>query len=356
MKQEKLLFIDRDGTLIVEPLDQQIDSLEKLALMPLVIPALLTLKQAGYRFVMVSNQDGLGSESFPEEAFLLAHTKMLELFSSQGIEFDDILICPHFAAQSCACRKPKLGLVLAYLKEQRIDREYSYVIGDRKTDVELAEHMGIKGLQLASDGLENWSVLCDVILRDQRYAHVVRTTNETHITCALDLRHTHQLDIHTGSGFFDHMLEQLVKHGGFSCLLHVDGDLEVDDHHTVEDTAIVLGETLKKALGDKRGIQRYGFTLPMDEALAQATIDLAGRPYLSFQGEFTRERVGDFATELVKHFFYSLSQTLGAAIHITVSGENNHHMIEAVFKAMGRALRQAVKQCDNELPSSNGVL
>lgn len=356
MKQKKILFIDRDGTLIKEPNDYQVDSIDKLDFMPNVIPALRSLSQAGFSLVLVSNQDGLGSANFPLENFEPAQALMMRVFNSQNIYFDDIKICPHFATDGCSCRKPQVGLLMDYLVNQLIDRENSYVIGDRTTDLELAQNMGINAIQIASEKYPSWSEIANFIVNKPRQAVVHRKTNETEIEIAISLDGDKERVIQTGLPFFDHMLEQLAQHGDFGMNACVKGDIQVDEHHTVEDTALVLGQALKKALSDKYGIGRYGFVLPMDEACAQASIDICGRPYFVFEGKFNREFVGAFATELVPHFFQSLSQSLGAAIHIQVSGENVHHMVESIFKSVGRCLRQAVARSSNSIPSTKGVL
>ena len=355
-EQNKLLFIDRDGTLIIEPEDKQIDSLEKLAFIDGVIPALLRLKAANYQLIMVSNQDGLGTASFPQATFHPAHNLMLQILRSQGILFEEILICPHTPDDHCECRKPKVGLVRDYLNSQVIDRNYSYVIGDRETDLALAANMGIKGIKLGDQSFENWQKIADAILLTPRTAEVQRKTNETDINAVINLDQSNQINIQTGIGFFDHMLEQLIKHGGFSATIAVTGDLHIDDHHTVEDTAITLGTAIRQALGDKLGIARYGFLLPMDEAQAQVAIDLSGRSYFVFNGKFSQEKIGELSTELIPHFFHSLAQSLGCALHIDVRGENNHHMAEAMFKAVGRALKQALHLNGHELPTTKGVL
>lgn len=358
MSVRRVLFIDRDGTLIAEPPDEQIDSLQKLRLLPDVIPALNALRAAGYAFVMVSNQDGLGTERFPEASFREPHEYLRDLLASQGIRFDAEFICPHFAADGCNCRKPKTGLLDQYLREHPFDRSRSYVIGDRDTDIEFARNLGIEGIRLQSHHAagETWLQIARRLTKAARTAKVSRKTKETDIS--VDVRLDDEVPIHvaTGLGFFDHMLEQVARHGGFSLQLSCSGDLHIDEHHTVEDCALALGQALKTALGDKRGIHRYGFLLPMDEALAQVAIDLSGRPYLVFEGKFGRDSVGQLPTELVPHFFRSLAETLGAAINIKVSGENTHHMIEACFKGVGRALRQAIRVTDMELPSTKGTL
>lgn len=355
MQKRKLLFIDRDNTLIDEPPDMQVDSVLKFKLQPHVIPVLLKLKEAGYGFVMVTNQDGLGTSSFPHENFLLVQNLLLEIFQSQGIEFEAIHVCPHFEGDSCECRKPKLGLVKEYLQRKDVDFEQSYVIGDRETDMQLARNMGLKGIHYGRDNIF-WPEIAEQVLFRTRYAKVKRKTNETNISVEINLDHTQQLSVNTGIGFFNHMLEQLAKHGGFSMVLDVAGDLHIDEHHTVEDTALALGQALKQALGDKLGIARYGFLLPMDESLAQIAIDLSGRPYFVFTGNFNRERVGDLPTELIPHFFRSLAESLGATVHVKVEGENTHHMIESIFKGVGRALRDAFNKKGTELPSTKGML
>ncbi|QLH43250.1 MAG: bifunctional histidinol-phosphatase/imidazoleglycerol-phosphate dehydratase HisB [Coxiellaceae bacterium] len=354
MSKHKILFIDRDGTLIIEPPDQQIDSLEKLQLLPNVIPALRQLQQAGYRLVMVTNQDGLGTASFPEPSFTLPQTFLLNLFASQGIHFDAVHVCPHFAHDHCDCRKPKLGMLLNYLRESKFDPAHSYVIGDRDTDMQLANNLGVKAIKITAE--TDWLLIAHQLIAKDRSAYVQRKTNETDIQVGVNLDQTQPITITTGIGFFDHMLEQLAKHGGFSLQLQVAGDLHVDEHHTVEDTALALGQALRQALGDKLGIQRYGFCLPMDEAMANIALDLSGRPYFVFTGQFNREQVGGLATELVPHFFRSLAESLAATLHIQVQGENAHHMIESIFKAVGRALRQAFAKQGHELPSTKGAL
>lgn len=355
---KKVLFIDRDGTLIEEPADKQIDSLQKLRLLPGVIPALLRLQDAGYTFVMVSNQDGLGTASFPEPTFREPHEFLRNLLASQGITFEAEFICPHFATDNCACRKPKAGLLQDYLQRHTLDRGNSYVIGDRDTDLELARNMGIAGLRVLVAGTaeETWAAITAKLVAAPRRAEVKRKTKETDISVTVDLNRELPIEVSTGLGFFDHMLEQIAKHGGFSLQLSCRGDLHIDEHHTVEDCALALGQAIKTALGDKRGIHRYGFLLAMDEALAQVAIDLSGRPYFVFEGQFGRDQVGQLPTELVPHFFRSLAETMGAAINLKVTGENTHHMIEACFKGVGRTLRQAFRITGQELPSTKGTL
>jgi imidazoleglycerol-phosphate dehydratase/histidinol-phosphatase len=354
MSTRRIAFIDRDGTLIEEPPDQQIDSLSKLRLLPHVIPALLKLQQAGYGLVLVSNQDGLGTASFPQASFDAPHQFLRALLGSQGITFEQEFICPHFARDNCACRKPRTGLLDDYLLATPLDRLHSYVIGDRETDLQLAANLGITGIRIGADG--DWQQIAARLTQADRTAQVNRRTKETDIVVSVQLDREGPIQVGTGLGFFDHMLEQIAKHGGFALQLNCQGDLHIDEHHTVEDCALALGQALRTALGDKRGIQRYGFLLPMDEALAQVAIDLSGRAYFVFEGHFGRDQVGQLPTELVPHFFRSLADTLGAAINIKVSGENTHHMIEACFKGVGRTLRQALRITDSSLPSTKGIL
>jgi imidazoleglycerol-phosphate dehydratase / histidinol-phosphatase len=350
------LFIDRDGTLVEEPPDEQVDALEKIRFLPGVFAALADLKRRGYRFVMVTNQDGLGTDSFPRPAFETSQQFILDAFSSQGIEFDAVFVCPHFKADGCACRKPKTALVDAYVRANGVDLAASAVIGDRDTDLEFASNLGVRGMRVRRNGTngETWPAVVQALTA--RQAHVQRRTQETNIDVRVNLDATAPIHVSTGIGFFDHMLEQLGKHGGFSLELTCQGDLHIDEHHTVEDSGLAIGEALRRALGSKVGIARYGFLLPMDEAQAQVAIDLSGRAYAQFSGKFNREAVGGLPTELVPHFFRSLAETLGAAIHVSVAGENAHHMIEGCFKGVGRALRQAFRRESEELPSTKGVL
>ena len=353
--KRRILFLDRDGTLIIEPEDKQIDSLEKLELVDDVIPALLKLKNAGYEFVIVSNQDGLGTVSNPFEDFQTPHDKMLALFSSQGIDFAAEHIDPHFENEGSPDRKPGIGMVLEYLKSGELDLEDSWVIGDRETDLQLAENMGIGGIRCGPDG-EAWLEIARRLCTQPRLASVQRDTNETQIRVEVDLDASGGSEISTGIGFFDHMLDQIAAHGGFRLLLSCKGDLEIDEHHTVEDCALALGQALDKALGQRRGIGRYGFVLPMDESLAEVAIDLSGRPAFEFTADFPRDMVGGMSTEMVSHFFASLSQSLRCALHLKVSGENTHHMVEGLFKGVGRALRPALARQGTDLPSTKGVL
>jgi imidazoleglycerol-phosphate dehydratase/histidinol-phosphatase len=355
MSKQKILFIDRDGTLINEPEDKQVDSLEKLELEVEVIPALLRLKSLGYRFVLVSNQDGLGSREYPQATFDCIQEKLLCLLGSQTITFDAVRICPHRESDGCDCRKPRLGLVVDYLTMPELDRQRSYVIGDRETDCLLAEKMGLNAF-LYDKKNNNWPAIVAQIENKNRFAQKQRKTSETTIEAAVDLDKEQFLDINTGLSFFDHMLEQIARHAGISLKLKAVGDLNVDEHHLIEDTAIVLGEVLRQALGDKCGINRYGFLLPMDETIVEVALDLSGRPYFIFDGTFSRERVGDLPTEMVPHFFQSLSYALKATLHFRMQGRNAHHQIESLFKGFGRAFR-AAKQCiGGGIPSTKGSL
>ncbi len=351
-----VLFIDHDGTLVEEPPDRQVDKLEKIRFMPGVFAALNELSNTGYRLVIVSNQDGLGTPSHPTAAFEQAHQFILEAFRSQGVHFEKVFICPHRPEDGCDCRKPRTGLLRDFLRDGHVDLAASAVIGDRDTDLELARNIGTRGVKVRRDGADHETWAAAVHELTARRATVERVTKETRITVSVDLDATAPVSISTGIGFFDHMLEQLAKHGGFAMSLNCQGDLLIDEHHTVEDCALAIGEALRKALGRKLGINRYGFLLPMDEARTQVAIDLSGRAYSVFEGRFSREEVGGLATELVPHFFRSLADSLGAALHISVTGENSHHMIEACFKGTGRALRQAFRREGRELPSTKGVL
>jgi imidazoleglycerol-phosphate dehydratase/histidinol-phosphatase len=356
MGTRKVLFVDRDGTLIVEPADQQTDTLEKLALVPEVIPAMLRLRDAGYTFVVVTNQDGLGTPAYPQAAYDQVQAKLVELFASQGLTFAEVLVCPHVPADGCLCRKPHLGLVRGWLSSGELDAAHSAVVGDRLTDLELAKNMGLMGFRVGPAG-ERWSAVARALLATPRRAVKDRKTKETAVHVEVDLDGEPGGTVHTGLAFFDHMLEQLARHGGFALDLTVQGDLAVEAHHTVEDAALTLGDCLKQALGDKVGISRYGFLLPMDEAEAKVSVDLSGRALLVFRGAFNRPDLNGFPTEMVEHFFRSFAHGMGATLHVAVDGQNAHHMIEACFKGVGRALRQAIARSGTgELPSTKGVL
>ncbi|MEO7775610.1 MAG: bifunctional histidinol-phosphatase/imidazoleglycerol-phosphate dehydratase HisB [Steroidobacteraceae bacterium] len=350
-----IIFVDRDGTLIEEPPDQQVDSITKVKFMPGVFAALGELQHAGFRFAMVTNQDGLGTTGFPQADFDPAHQFVIDTFKAQGIDFDAVFICPHRPEDNCACRKPKIALVQEFMAGG-VERARSAMVGDRDTDMEFARRLGVRGIRVRLGGTpeETWAAVANELLA--RRAEVTRTTKETEIKVELNLDAVAPISIATGIGFLDHMLEQLAKHGGFSMQLSCKGDLHIDEHHTVEDSALALGEALRKALGAKLGIGRYGFVLPMDEAQVQVAIDLSGRPYAVWEGKFARAEVGGLPTELVPHFFRSLSESLGAAIHVCVTGDNTHHMVEACFKGVGRALRMAIRREGSDLPSTKGVL
>jgi imidazoleglycerol-phosphate dehydratase/histidinol-phosphatase len=351
----KILFVDRDGCLIDEPADEQIDSYEKLSLLPGVIAALQRIVAAGYELVMVTNQDGLGTERFPQASFDGPHDLLMRIFSSQGVHFREVLIDRSFPHDGLDTRKPGVGMMREYLADDGWIRADSAMVGDRETDLQFAANMGVRGFRVGPKGI-GWDEIAHQLLDRPRVAEIARNTKETRIKVRVDLDRQADPIIHTGLGFFDHMLEQIGKHGGFALQLICEGDTKVDEHHTMEDSALALGQALRQALGDKRGIARYGFTLPMDESQASAALDLSGRPYFVFDGQFPRERVGDVPTELVPHFFRSLCDTLGANLHLTVKGENAHHMVEGCFKATARVLRQAIRREGDELPSTKGAL
>jgi len=352
----RVLFLDRDGTLIEDDAGHSPDSPERVRLVRGVIPALLRFKAAGYELAVVTNQGGLGTPSHPREAFERVDAFVLALLASQGVEFAANFVCPHLAEAGCACRKPGIGLVRDFVNAAPLDRSASAMVGGRDSDVEFARNLGILGYKLGGPGAETWATVAHAVLDRPRVAEVARRTRETDIRVRVDLDSEAEPRAKTGLGFFDHMLEQLGKHGGFALDVQCTGDLHIDEHHTVEDVALALGEALRNALGDKRGIKRYGFLLPMDEADVEVSIDLGGRPFLVFDGEFPRDRVGELPTELVPHFFRSLAETLGAAIHVRVRGENAHHMVEVCFKGVARALRQAIERRGEQLPTTKGTL
>lgn len=370
--KKKALFIDRDGTLVIEPpIDYQLDSLDKLEFYPKVFRNLYFIrKNLDFEFVMVTNQDGLGTASFPEDTFWPAHNKMLKTLEGEGIVFDDILIDKSFPEDNAPTRKPRTGMLGKYMTGD-YDLEHSFVIGDRQTDVELAKNLGCKAIFMQDEFVlpdelkdicvlqtTDWDVISEFLFAGERKAEVKRTTKETDIYVALNLDGKGHCQISTGLGFFDHMLEQIGKHSGMDLTIQVKGDLHVDEHHTIEDTAIALGEAIYKALGDKRGIERYGYSLPMDDCLCSVALDFGGRAWLVWDAEFHREKVGDMPTEMFLHFFKSLSDSAKMNLNIKAEGANEHHKIEGIFKALARALKMAKKRdiFNYELPSTKGVI
>jgi len=370
---KKVLFIDRDGTLIIEPADEQIDSLEKLEYYPGVFTWLGKIAaETDFELVMVTNQDGLGTSSFPEDTFWPAHNKMMKALEGEGINFKTVFIDKSFARENKPTRKPGTGLLTEYMGDG-YDLTNSFVIGDRITDVQLAKNLGCKGIfinngglkdKIASEKLEEfcaittteWKDIHTFLTKPNRTASVTRTTKETDIQIEINLDGTGKSKIETGLGFFDHMLDQLARHGNLDLTIKVKGDLHIDEHHTIEDTALALGETFLKALGSKRGIERYGFCLPMDDCLAQVGIDFGGRPWLVWEAEFKREKIGEMPTEMFYHFFKSFSDTAKCNLNIKAEGTNEHHKIEAIFKAFAKSIKMAVKKEGNELPSTKGLL
>lgn len=371
---KRVIFIDRDGTIIKEPEDEQIDSLEKLEFVPGVISALKNIVGQGYELVMVSNQDGLGTSSFPEDTFWPAHNKMLATLDGEGIRFDAQFIDRHFPEDNAPTRKPGTGMLTRYMAGD-YDLKHSFVIGDRATDIQLAYNLGAQGILLQTEewaeenvphGIRTalalasplWSSVAELIRRTERRAEISRKTAETDIHVVVDLDGVGESHIDTGLKFYDHMLSQLPHHAGISLTAVCHGDLEVDEHHTMEDVAIAIGEAIYQALGSKRGVERYGFVLPMDESRAMVLIDFGGRADFSWDVEFNREYIGDTPTEMFRHVFHSLCVAMRCNLHISAKGENQHHLIEGVFKAFARAIRQAVHRnvFSYELPSSKGVL
>ena len=371
---KKILFIDRDGTLVIEPpIDYQLDSLEKLEFYPKVMRNLgFVRSKLDFEFVMVTNQDGLGTTSFPEETFWPAHNLMMKTLEGEGITFDDICIDRSFPEENAPTRKPRTGMLTKYIDNPAYDLAGSFVIGDRPTDVELAKNLGCRAIflqdddSLLSDELKavcalatrDWDKVAEFLFAGERRATIRRPTKETDILVEVDLDGSGQCNIATGLGFFDHMLEQIGKHGGMDLTIQVKGDLHVDEHHTIEDTALALGECLYQALGSKRGIERYGYSLPMDDCLCAVCLDFGGRPWLVWDAEFHREKIGEMPTEMFLHFFKSLSDAAKMNLNIKAEGQNEHHKIEGIFKALARALKMAVKRdiYHYELPSSKGVL
>ncbi len=368
---KKALFIDRDGTLVIEPpIDYQLDSLEKLEFYPGVFRWLSRIaEELDYELVMVTNQDGLGTNSFPEDTFWPAHTKMLKAFENEGIVFNDVLIDKSFPEDNAPTRKPRTGLLTKYITGD-YDLNNSFVIGDRLTDIELAENLGAKGILLSSVEklnyknetqilkTDSWKTIYEFLKLDDRTAQVKRKTNETDIEIKLNLDGEGKVEINTGISFFNHMLEQIARHGNMDLSIQVKGDLEVDEHHTIEDTAIALGEVFHKALGNKLGIERYGFCLPMDDCLAQVAIDFGGRNWLEWNAEFNREMIGKMPTEMFFHFFKSFTDGAKCNLNIKAEGVNEHHKIEAIFKAFAKAIKMAKKRDVNnmQLPSTKGML
>lgn len=370
--KKKALFIDRDGTIVIEPpIDYQLDSLDKLEFYPKVLRNLFFIqKNLDFEFVMITNQDGLGTSSFPEETFWPAQNKMLKILEGEGITFSDILIDRSLPEDNAPTRKPRTGLLTKYLSGE-YDLQNSFVIGDRPTDIELAKNLGCKGIFLKGDTelpselkeycilqTEDWDIVSEFLFAGERKAEIKRTTKETDIYVSLNLDGKGKCDIHTGLSFFDHMLEQIGKHSNTDLTIKVNGDLNVDEHHTIEDTAIALGEAISKALGDKRGIERYGYCLPMDDCLCSVALDFGGRPWLVWDADFKREKVGDMPTEMFLHFFKSLSDAAKMNLNIKAEGANEHHKIEGIFKALARSIKMA-KQRDifnYELPSTKGVI
>lgn len=361
---KRALFIDRDGTIIIEPEDEQIDSLEKLEYYPKVFQYLsLIAKELEYELVMVSNQDGLGTDSFPEETFWPAHNKMLKALENEGILFDEILIDRSFPHENLPTRKPGTGLVTHYMKGG-YDLANSFVIGDRETDVALAKNMGTKSIFLNSEPNKeatltttDWGEIYRYLKQEPRTGSVSRKTSETDITVSINLDGVGKSNIATGLNFFDHMLEQIARHGGIDVNIQSKGDLHVDEHHTIEDVGIALGEAFVQALGKKKGIARYGFLLPMDDCLVHAAIDFGGRPWLMWDVNFKREKVGDMPTEMVMHFFKSFSDNARCNLNIKAEGENEHHKIEAIFKAFAKAIKMAIKLGETEgIPSTKGTI
>lgn len=370
---KKVLFIDRDGTLIIEPPDEQIDSLEKLEFFPGVFTWLSRIaKETDYELVIVTNQDGLGTSRFPEDTFWPAHNKMLKAFANEGITFDKVFIDRSFPSENKPTRKPGIAMLTEFLKGD-YDLKNSYVLGDRLTDVILAKNLGAKAILINNGSLSakvkeesleqfcalttmQWKDIYEFVVKTERKASIRRTTKETDIAVNLDLDGSGKGEMNTGLGFFDHMLDQLARHGNLDLSVTVKGDLHIDEHHTIEDTALAIGEAFLKALGDKRGIERYGYCLPMDDCLAQIALDFGGRPWLVWEAEFKREKIGEMPTEMFYHFFKSFSDAAKCNLNVKAEGTNEHHKIEAIFKAFAKSIKLAVKKEGNQLPSTKGIL
>lgn len=352
---KKAIFVDRDGTIVAEPYDEQLDSFEKFEFVPGAISGLKLMTGLGFELVMVSNQDGLGTDSYPWDTFWPTHNLMLKTLEGEGVSFDDILIDKSFPEDNAPTRKPRTGMLGKYL-DGSYDLAASFVIGDRASDMELAANLGAKGILI--DSADSWTKAAETVRSSVRSAEIVRKTAETDILVRVDLDGHGESELDSGLKFFDHMLQQLVTHGGIALTIKCKGDLEVDEHHTMEDIGIALGEAVLKALGDKRGIDRYGFVLPMDESAALVLLDFGGRSELVWNVEFTREYVGDVPTEMFKHFFKSFCDAAKCNLRVEAKGENNHHIAEAVFKAFARSIRQAAHRnvFSYELPSSKRVL
>ena len=366
LNKKKVLFIDRDGTIILEPpTDYQVDALEKFSFFPGVIRNLYKIAtELDYELVMVTNQDGLGTDSFPEETFWPYQNKMMEILAGEGIHFAKVHIDRSFEHENLPTSKPGIGMLAEYFSEE-YNRAESFVIGDRVTDIQLAENLGAKSIYIKPEMNERaalscttWDQVYQFLRMPDRVASVTRNTNETKIRIELNLDGKGKMNIHTGLGFFDHMLEQLSKHSGADMTIQVDGDLHIDEHHTIEDTAIALGEAFQVALGNKMGISRYGYLLPMDDVLAQVALDFSGRPWLVWEADFKRERVGDMPTEMFYHFFKSFSDASKCNLNIKAEGANEHHKIEAIFKAVAKSIKMAEARDINNmaLPSTKGIL
>ncbi len=361
---KKVLFIDRDGTIIIEPEDEQIDSLEKLEFYPKAISVLRKISaELDYELVMVTNQDGLGTDSFPEDTFLPAHNKMLTTLKNEGVEFSEIVIDKSFPDENLPTRKPGTALLQKYI-DGDFDLANSYVIGDRETDIQLAKNLGTKSILISNDNSDatitthDWDVIFDKLKKENRSAIIERKTKETEIKIELNLDGKGEHTIATGLNFFDHMLAQLAQHSLCDLNINVKGDLEVDEHHTIEDTAIALGEAFLKALGNKKQIERYGFMLPMDDVIASVAIDFSGRSWINWKAKFKREYIGDMPTEMFYHFFKSFSDAAKCNLYIKAKGNNEHHKIEAIFKALGRSIKQAVSKSSSnpDVPSTKGII
>ncbi len=378
---KKVLFIDRDGTLVLEPpVDYQLDSLEKLEFYPKVFQYMAKIaNELDYELVMVTNQDGLGTDSFPEDTFWPAQNKVISAFEKEGVVFTEVHIDKTFPHENADTRKPRTGLLTKYFNEEEYDLANSFVLGDRITDMELAKNLGAKGIFLSQDPelganetesdqqaiidaialtSTDWSAIYEFLKLEDRVAEITRNTNETKIYIKLNLDGSGKNDIATGLDFFDHMLDQIGRHGSMDLTVKVDGDLHVDEHHTIEDTMIALGELFAKALGNKLGIERYGFCLPMDDCLAQVAVDFGGRPWLVWDADFKREKIGDMPTEMFLHLFKSFSDGAKCNLNVKAEGDNEHHKIEGIFKAFAKAMKMAVKRDANKmfLPSTKGLL